>query len=78
MSPWSGRLRHENGNTSSSVWTKERRRLKGLVLQVMNLLSFESLDEEFGIPIVRTPGVSSSSSRLRHARYVPPHARRVR
>ena len=70
VSPWSGRLRHENGSTSSSDLDKGKKKVEGIGITSYESLSSESLDEELRIPVVRTPGV-------RHERYVPPLARRV-
>ncbi|MDM1593467.1 reverse transcriptase domain-containing protein [Escherichia coli] len=71
VSPWSGRLRHESASTSTNVLDKGKKKVEGIGVTGYESSSSKSLDEELGIPVIRTPGVD------RHERYVPPHARRV-
>ena len=67
VSPWSGRLRHENGSTSSSVVVdKGKKKVEGISIIAYESLSSESLDEELGIPVVRTLGVNSSKRDMCH------------
>ena len=63
MSPWSGRLRHENGSTSSSAVDKGKKKVEGIGIIGYESLSSESLDEELGIPVLRTLGVSRAGTR---------------
>jgi len=69
VNPWNGRLRNEHGSTSSSVVDKGKKKVEGIGITGYESSGSERLDEELGIPSVRTPGV-------RQERYVPPHARR--
>jgi len=69
VNPWNGRLRNEHGSTSSSAVDKGKKKVEGIGITGYESSGSKSLDEELGIPSVRTPGV-------RQERYVPPHARR--
>ena len=77
-SPWSGRLRAKDGSPNASFGSAESRTKSANGKEKVNQLMAdfdvsaghssgdESLDEEFGIPKVKTPGVQSNASLCIH------------
>ena len=69
--PWSGRLRNDDASTSTSnAVDKGKKKIDGVRISSggYDSSSSESLDDELGIPTLRTPGA-------RQSRYLPPHER---
>jgi hypothetical protein len=72
--PWSGRLRHNNSPTNTCDASYKGKEKVGEPLGVPDIFakyshvdgessgSKQSLDEEFGIPAIRTPGVRRANA----------------
>jgi hypothetical protein len=88
--PWSGRLRHNSNPTNTSDASYKGKEKVGEALGMLDISagyshvdgessgSEQSLDEEFGIPTIRTPGVKRANVANRTPRTYPGPRRSTR